>query len=199
MTKQRILLLKLLRLMGRMWRRWRGKEAKTHPIDILYGIETSAKVSRRELWTGTSLDGANIGYLGTQPSILRACLDLFPINPDWAFIDLGCGKGRALAIATEYPFGRIVGIEVSPLLWEIARSNSSVMAASCPSRPIEIILGDATEFDIPFCSTAVLYLYNSFGRTLVDRTILRIETHLAARADLKIFLVYYNPVHYQSF
>jgi SAM-dependent methyltransferase len=199
MTRPRKLLLKLFALGGLLWRRLRGTEWKTHPIDKLYGIETSRRVSKRALWTGSALDAGNVGYVGTEPSVLRTCLALFSINPEWAFMDLGCGKGRALAVATEYPFGRIVGIELSPLLYEIAQSNREALAALRPSRLVEIILGDATQFDLPSCATAIVYLYNPFGKPLVERTILQIKKHLAARPGLKIFVIYCNPVHYQSF
>ena len=35
---------------------------------------------------------------------------------DYTFIDFGSGKGRALLLASEFPFKRIIGLEFSPEL-----------------------------------------------------------------------------------
>src|ERR1700688_3075147 len=42
---------------------------------------------------------------------------------DFTFIDFGSGKGRALLLASEYPFRRIVGLEFSPELHLTAEEN----------------------------------------------------------------------------
>ncbi len=39
------------------------------------------------------------------------------------FIDVGCGKGRVLIVAAAYPFKRIRGVEYSPQLAAICRTN----------------------------------------------------------------------------
>jgi predicted RNA methylase len=39
------------------------------------------------------------------------------------FVDIGSGKGRALIIAAEYAFKRIIGVEYSPSLATICRRN----------------------------------------------------------------------------
>src|SRR6266487_940212 len=46
--------------------------------------------------------------------ILR-CLSGIDLSA-FTFVDLGSGKGRALLIASMYPFARIVGVEVQPEL-----------------------------------------------------------------------------------
>ena len=42
---------------------------------------------------------------------------------DVHILDLGSGKGRALLLASMYPFAHIVGVEVQPELDDIARQN----------------------------------------------------------------------------
>lgn len=39
------------------------------------------------------------------------------------FLDYGSGKGRALIMAAQYPFRRILGVEFSPQLSLIASQN----------------------------------------------------------------------------
>ncbi len=79
---------------------------------------------------------------------------------EFAFVDFGSGKGRALLVAAEYPFERIVGIEFAEELHEIAqrqprrrtRIQRSVVAA------IEAICADATAYELPATAARSLLL-----------------------------------------
>src|SRR5271163_2983061 len=44
---------------------------------------------------------------------------------DFVFLDLGSGKGRTLLMASDYPFRRIVGVELLPALHQDAQENLS--------------------------------------------------------------------------
>ncbi len=168
-----------------------------HPIDSVYGIETSHKVRRASLSTGQKeADEANNGYAGSQPSIIRRSIAVLPpLEKNAAFIDLGCGKGRVLAVATEFPFGSIVGIELSPPLCRTAAKNAKRVAARYPDRtPIQVICGDATRPKLPEAGDVVLFLYNSFQRPLVTILIDYLEEAMAGRSG-QIFVIYYNPTN----
>src|ERR1700712_4733400 len=54
---------------------------------------------------------------------LREVFDTFRISPADAALDAGCGKGAALLTMATYPFGRVDGVEISPVLVQIARRN----------------------------------------------------------------------------
>ena len=41
----------------------------------------------------------------------------------YVFIDIGSGMGRALLMASEFPFKQLVGIELSPTFHQIAQQN----------------------------------------------------------------------------
>jgi SAM-dependent methyltransferase len=170
-----------------------------HPIDNLYGIETSQKVLRLRLSSGDkAADEANNGYAGSQPSIVRHALTVLPPPPDGEahFIDLGCGKGRVLAIATEFAFRSVVGIELSPPLHRLAARNARRVAARHPDRTrIEVVCGDATHPALPPCGDVALFLYNSFRAPLVATLIDHLETAIGQRAGGRVFLVYYNPTN----
>ena len=156
-----------------------------HPIDRRYRIETSARVMHRSLRVGNSaLDEANVGYAGSQPSVLRSAFGALPGGGAGADpFDLGCGKGRALALATEFPFRSIAGIELAP---NIARRH--------PDRvPLKIVEGDATKPELQPSGDQILFLYNSFRRPLVNALPAHVEAHGAAHPDARVFLVYYNP------
>jgi SAM-dependent methyltransferase len=167
-----------------------------HPIDRLYGIETSKRVRRFALRTGDrTADLSNVGYVGSQPSIVRACLELLPTLTGATFIDLGCGKGRILSVASEYPFGSIIGIELSPRVARAAARNSAHIAEHHPERsPIRILNADASQPPLPETGVAVLFLYNPFHGDMTARLIDHLELTLEQRPDLKVFVICYNPV-----
>jgi SAM-dependent methyltransferase len=130
--------------------------------------------------------------LGTIPSVLRSILAKIPDASAWSFIDIGCGKGRALAVASELPFRKIVGIELSPDLCRIAVRNAEQVRVRHPDRtPIEIVEGDATEPVLPDGPVVVL-LYHSF---LFEELVAKLAAHLAKNAEKhEILFVYMNPV-----
>jgi SAM-dependent methyltransferase len=137
-----------------------GKPKPPLPIDALYGIDTAGIVNASALRTGSRSDLHSFGYGASLPSAIRRAIETCPALERASFIDLGCGKGLPLAVATEYPFQRIIGVELSPLLCTTARENAQKMAAKYPERtPIEIVEGDASAFDFP-PGYVIVYLYN---------------------------------------
>lgn len=168
-----------------------------HPLDKLYGIETSSKVRRFQLMTGDEeTNKANNGYGGSQPSIVRKTLDALPPLRDASFIDLGAGKGRVSAVATEYAFSRNIGVELSPALCKVMARNGARMRRAFPDRArIEVVEGDASRPALPSNGDVVVFLCNSFRAPLVERLIKHIGEAWGDPPERKLFFIYYNPVH----
>lgn len=167
----------------------------THPIDKRLGIETSSKARGQFFGTGNdAADRENLGYAGSQPSVLRAILAELPRVRGAHFIDLGCGKGRMLVVAAEYPFASITGIELIPALAERTRLNAAIVATKYPELcPIEVLTGDATKPALPSSGTVIVYLYNPFGSEAVSSLMDHLGAALGLSTHLKVFLVYINP------
>ena len=163
-----------------------------HPVDLLYGIETSVFVGSRWLKVGDAeADAANVGYAGSQPSVIRKALATLGDLRGAHFIDLGCGKGRVLAVASEHPFASITGIELSRKLAAQGDRNCRKVAALHQSRPrATVIVGDASRPIIPPRGRVILFLYNPFHAPLVSRLL----THIEGQPNKDVWIVYYNPV-----
>jgi hypothetical protein len=78
---------------------------------------TSGAVS----WRDRLLGVFHSPYQPTDPELFREMLDTLRDDAninfnDYVFIDLGSGKGRTLLMAADYPFRRIVGVELLPAL-----------------------------------------------------------------------------------
>ncbi len=171
---------------------------RTHPFDIAHGVRTSGMLPGYVLQPGDPLDAPTTAYAAAQPSIIRAALAAIP-EPHWChFFDLGCGKGRPLLVATEFGFASITGVELSPTVAAIARSNAAVFARAYPERTrVTIIVGDATAPDLP-AGPLALFFYNSFERPLVQR-LLEHLTALQQAGPRDIYFIYYNPTNADLF
>ncbi len=167
--------------------------AATHPIDQLYGIETTGFIGPGELRSGSKSDIFSSGYAGSQPSAIREAFGKIKNLETACFLDIGCGKGRALAVATEFPFRRILGVELSPALTRIAESNATVMASRFPDRtPIEVVEGDALRFELP-TGFVVAFFYHPGHAPLVRGLASLFAEHQEVPGN-RILVIYYNPV-----
>jgi SAM-dependent methyltransferase len=168
---------------------------RPHPFDLAYGTQTRGLVPSWLLRSGDSADAHAGAYGACQPSCLRRAIETIPHPEDRAFVDLGCGKGRGLIVASEWPFKRVVGLELSPALADDARRNAGVIRASYPDRTqIKVVQGDATTVAWPV-GDLVVFLNNSFDQELVARMLHRMMECVAAEKS-EIFLIYENPVHF---
>ena len=178
--------------------RWKNQDNfynRRHPFDVREGVDTAGYIQAKLLF---GHDEEVRAYAGCSPSALRAALETIP-NLDGAnFLDLGCGKGRALLVARAFPFASLTGIELSPYLAKVARANADIVKHRTPGRPIEIVVGDASAPQIPD-GDVVIFLLNSFGRALVDRLAETIAAADARAPSRRIFMVAMNPVHGAAF
>jgi SAM-dependent methyltransferase len=167
---------------------------RTHPVDVAYGIDTSGFVTVEKLSVDAQLTPLIMPYAGSQPSIIRRALAALGDIGDYTFADLGCGKGRVTIVASEFPFRRIMGIELSPDLTRIARTNAATVTHNFPHRTqIDIFETNAVDFPFPD-GKLVVFLYHSFGRKLLAGLIERLESRLSSGL-LHLFFVYCNPVN----
>lgn len=183
-----------LPLIRRIYDGWR----RVHPFDIAHGVDTSGFVSAGDCSADQAL-AANISpYVGSQPSIIRAVLATLPEPESYAFVDIGCGKGRPLIVASEFPYRRVLGVDLSPELAVVARANAAAISARYPDRSaIDIQVGDACAVRAP-ADRVVYYMYHAFNRSLVDALIANVERQIVDGLD-HVFFVYYDPVHSAAF
>jgi hypothetical protein len=112
---------------------------------------------------------------------------------DFIFIDLGSGKGRTLLMASDYPFRRIVGVELLPALHQAAQENlSDYRSDSQKCFALESICGDATEFPFPDEPT-VLYLFNPFPESGLTSMMVNLEKSLRQHPR-PVYVLYHNPL-----
>ena len=162
-------------------------EERKEAFDARFGTDTAAPVFGRDLKPGAYF------YVATTASLIYEILNYLALPPDaFAFVDMGSGKGRALLVASEFAFAKIVGIELSPLLNRIARENiSRYSPASQQCTAFELHCKDVVDYDYG-PEPPVLFLFDPFGRETLQSVIANLEASLRARPR-DAYVVYVYP------
>jgi SAM-dependent methyltransferase len=116
----------------------------------------------------------------------------------FTFVDLGSGKGRALLLAAQYSFARIVGVEVQPELEAIARRNIATIAGrNLRCARLESLCADARDFEFP-SGNIVLYLFNPFPNYVLREVLAKLVAS-AEQNPRWIYVLYNAPFEQQEF
>ena len=175
---------------------WRAEQADA--FDARNGTDTSSIVMP---WDLPSLAAANpqVYHYETLPSAaIRAILGAVSVNIEaFVLVDLGCGKGRVLMVAAEFPFSQIVGVEIATELAQIARENvRSFRASQKACREIVILQGDARTYEFPL-QPLVVFLFNPFGPQTLKCVCRNLKASLQ-RAPRPAYMIYVNPLHQKA-
>lgn len=108
-----------------------------------------------------------------------------------SFVDIGAGMGRAVLLASTYPFRTVRGIEISPGLREIAAANlrgATGLRRVCAD--VAVVRDDARIWNYP-AGDVVAFMYNPFDREAVAAAL---GALLHRRDAGETWLMYHTPV-----
>ncbi len=174
-----------------------------HPFDEMHRTDTSGLVPAADLLTGHPNDTYVTAYYAIAPSILRAIVARWrdtvlsePIDR-YTFLDMGAGKGRAMLVASEFPFHAVLGVELNPALAAVARTNLAIWQGAHTGdptaealAPLYVLETDALAVDLPATPT-LLFLFHPFEAPVLQALLRRVETQFATRPGL-LDLLYVN-------
>jgi SAM-dependent methyltransferase len=155
---------------------------------------TSGSLTRHERFLGM----LHSPYQPTDPAlfheILQALLKSTRIDlQKFTFLDVGSGKGRTLLMASDYPFRRIVGVELLPTLHQAAQKNIAAYRSDKQQCfALEPVCADASRFEFAPEPT-VLYLFNPLPEYELARMLENLQGSLE-RLPRDLFLLYHNPL-----
>ncbi len=175
--------------------RVRRGSAPFHPFDRLHGTSTGSLIPGEHLATGHRHDRHNTAYHGVAPSLFGKLLSRWqalaahPLQRT-AFLDIGAGKGRAMLLAAELPFRRIVGVELHPGLVATAQLNMAIWQAAHTGPPMRLEQGDVMRMRVPV-GPCLAFLFNPFDIILMDRWLTRLKHQFRNRPG-QLDLLYVN-------
>ncbi|KUI37475.1 hypothetical protein AU194_21290 [Mycobacterium sp. GA-2829] len=116
------------------------------------GVRTSGEIRLEDL--GIAAEGREpyqpVGWL-----MLRRILPPDTVTSDDVFLDIGAGMGRAVLVAAGYPFRRVIGVELSTRLADIAQDNVERVKDRLRCKDIAIVNADAVNYKVPDDVTVV--------------------------------------------
>jgi hypothetical protein len=152
-----------------------------------YGVHTSGKIIL------DIHDAESINYIAVNWRQLRRVLPPASVTDKDVFIDLGSGMGRAvLEAAADYPFARVIGVELSEELHDIARRNLATTSRRLRCTDVELINADLREYVLPDDVT-VVFVFNSIRGSIFERMLGEISASLR-RNPRPMRFVYLNPL-----
>jgi SAM-dependent methyltransferase len=128
------------------------------------------------------------GFESVFYGLLKKTVRYLKLSKDDIFVDLGCGKGRAVFFVAQQQVKKVVGVELDPDLFSIACNNLKNLKKR--KSPVELLNIDAVDFD-PFEST-VFFLSNPFGPTSLKMVLANIKRSLLVNPR-EIRIVYHFP------
>ena len=184
----------LLELTPARRRERRQRERADRDFDERHGVDTGGFIPLDRLRIpGTSWE-YGVPYWGVDPQVfarLVGALDLR--HEDFTFVDFGSGKGRALLLASLFPFKKVVGVEFSAELHEVARRNLAAYRGNRQKcREIELLCADALEYPLPD-GPGVYFFYNPFDGEVMQRMVERVEETYRANPR-EVYVLYANPM-----
>lgn len=153
-------------------------------------LRTSTGGSVRQL----DLTGESFPYEGCQwPAVSHAFKELSPDNSE-VFLDFGSGKGKALLIAGQLPYEKVLGVELREELAESARNNIARAHRRLRAGHVECEVGNVLTWPIPDNSSTI-FMYNPFfGQTFRSAISRVFESY--DRNPRKLHIIYQYPLEH---
>lgn len=126
--------------------------------------------------------------------IIRMFADLVPGREHYHFIDIGCGKGRAVIVAENAGFRKVTGIELFDDLLRIAAENVKKYPTKKNDSSITLLHLNALNYNYEN-EPAIYFLFNPFTGNVLKEVLLRIMQQ--TKSDT--YFIYMNPKYASVF
>jgi predicted RNA methylase len=167
-----------------------------HIFDFLHGTNTVRKIRQDALTTVGAHKKEARDYVPTRGRAFLKLMERVAFPKGGVFVDFGSGKGKILLLASQLGFKRVVGVEFSPYLCDLANQNILEFGRRVMIKTkIEIVCLDAAEYRIPDDAN-VFFMFNPFGRAVMESVVANIEASLR-RWPRELILIYTDPCYFE--
>lgn len=187
-TPQRLLLRLLDRTIMPVWAL--GRDALVSIVERRHRVRTAGILTTEDLDLPPHPE--QCAYSPTPWRVLRRALPVDWVRPGDVFIDFGSGMGRVVfQAAVHYPFRRVIGIELSRRLHEIAQANIERNRDRLRCQDVQLVHGDVLHYEVPDDVTVAFFFNPFWGETFAT-----VIDHLLASVDRNprpLRIVYVSP------
>jgi SAM-dependent methyltransferase len=163
-----------------------------------YGITTSGYDELKHLQEkGIDISHSTI-YMPVNYYMMEKMMgEINKLTHNKTFLDIGCGKGRAMAVAAHYGFKKITGIDISKEFVEETKRNLAIVQQRFPHASFEVALQDAFYYHIPK-DISVIFIFNPFDEVIMSGVVENILMS-QEKNPRTIRVIYINPLYENLF
>jgi len=165
------------------------------PFDDKYGTDTTGIIGVGSLDIPEDQMEHSMHYGPIGEDEFMETVNSFSLrHEELSFIDIGSGKGRALLLASFFPFRKIIGVEISEMLHDAAVRNIKIFKdkrQKCTD--LVAICEDGSTFEIPN-EPLLIFLCNPFDDHVMHLVVSHIEDSLKTHPR-KIYIWYVKPCY----
>lgn len=132
------------------------------------------------------------GYSKTSEKHLQEIFGSITFTGGERLLDIGCGKGVVLRVASGYPFEKVAGIEIDERLTAIAIKNFRILKME---NRVQCFQMDAAEFE-GYGDYNIFFLFNPFSGTVMKKVVDKLKM---VSEKSPITVIYHNPVYMELF
>jgi SAM-dependent methyltransferase len=161
--------------------------------DWYHKVDTWQPVDLDQLRIASENQKHGVGYLPTTQFRFRTIMKSFPVPTEpFTFIDLGCGKGKVMLLASHYPFRQIIGVEFSPELAATASRNCSKYSSSQQKcQDFSVVCEDVAYYRLP-SGPLVIYMFNPFREPVMNLVLKEFRRSLETDSQ-EFYVIYFGP------
>ena len=157
-----------------------------------YSINTTGADNLKNIEKkGIDITHATI-YMPASYDVLTQFFEEIKLNTFQHFLDIGCGKARAMCVAATYGVSKISGVEFSKDLYLFAAQNIAITKQKYPTTQFKIFNNDAFYFEIDD-DVDCIFMFNPFDDVIMSGVMENIETSLNNYPRV-ITIIYINPL-----
>lgn len=162
-----------------------------------YGIKTTGADELQSLEKqDIDIEHATI-YMPAPYDLLEWAFQKTNIHNCKHFLDIGCGKGRALCVAAHFGVTQLTGIDFSKAFCNNAIENLKRTQKQFPKIQFSVLHNDAYYYAIPG-DVDCIFLFNPFDEVIMSGVLENIEISLQ-KSPRPITIIYFNPLQKHLF
>ncbi len=136
-------------------------------------------------------------YMPISYYLLSKAFKHYPKSTKNNFIDIGCGKGRALCVAASQGFNKVSGVDISINLCTTAALNLEKTKKRYPFLEYKLHTMDAANYEIPDDADCI-FLFNPFDEIIMKQVAYNIQSSLRL-CPRTMVIIYANPLYENLF
>ncbi len=160
-------------------------------FDQRYGVDTAGILKPASLQSDPKFRHSNWYAPSSTGGFRRMLRDIEVDHEKFVFIDFGCGKGKALLLASALPFREIIGVEIWPEMVSIAEENLRKYRGNRACRVARLHCLDASEYSIP-ADPGVFYFFDPFRETVTRKVLENLRQSLLVHPR-EVYVIYCEP------